>query len=219
MGKDGTYKPHGEDNPVTLSADMGYNGIIAQLQSGQAREVVSVTIPEGYTVEDIAKTLEENGVCAASDFYTSMREDEFDYDFLEGIPENGADESENRLYRMEGYLFPDTYEFYTGSSAKSVITKFLDNFESKISIETTNRPDEYKQLWSKMHSCMQERGVTLDQIITLASLIQAERREMTIWREFPVCCGTVWIILTASLGWNATPPGTTSTISFLSRIP
>ncbi len=174
MGKDGTYKPHGEDNPVTLSADMGYNGIIAQLQSGQAREVVSVTIPEGYTVEDIAKTLEENGVCAASDFYTSMREDEFDYDFLEGIPENGADESENRLYRMEGYLFPDTYEFYTGSSAKSVITKFLDNFESKISIETTNRPDEYKQLWSKMHSCMQERGVTLDQIITLASLIQAE---------------------------------------------
>ncbi len=69
MGKDGTYKPHGEDNPVTLSANMGYNGVIAQLQSGKAREVVTVVIPEGYTIENIADTLEEKeGVCEASAF-------------------------------------------------------------------------------------------------------------------------------------------------------
>ena len=162
MGKDGTYKPHGEDNPVTLSANMGYNGVIAQLQSGKAREVVTVVIPEGYTVENIADTLEEKGVCEASAFYASMKEDEFDYDFIAALPENGSDESENRIYRLEGYLFPDTYEFYTDSSAKSVITKFLDNFDYRI--DTTVR--------SSIKASGRE--VSLDQIITLASIIQAE---------------------------------------------
>lgn len=162
MKKDGTYKPHGEDNPLTLSPNMGYNGVIAQLQSGKLREVVKVVIPEGYTVDDIAAELEKKGVCAASDFYTSMKNDEFDYDFINNLPPNGADDSENRIYRLEGYLFPDTYDFYTDSAAKTVITKFLDNFDNRI--DTTVR--------SSIKAS--GRQITLDQVITLASIIQAE---------------------------------------------
>ncbi|MBR5872694.1 MAG: endolytic transglycosylase MltG, partial [Oscillospiraceae bacterium] len=64
----------------------------------------------------------------------------------------------------EGYLFPDTYEFYTNSSPRSVIAKFIDNFNNKITAEYYER--------------MQELGMTLDELITLASIIQSEAAYM-----------------------------------------
>ena len=118
-----------------------------------------------------------------------------------------SNESENRIYRLEGYLFPDTYEFYTDSSAKSVITKFLDNFDYRI--DTTVR--------SSIKASGRE--VSLDQIITLASIIQAEAAGDS---DMPGISRVLWNRLDnpdqfPRLG--ATPHGIISTILFPSRKP
>ena len=71
---------------------------------------------------------------------------------LQNLPER-----ENRL---EGYLFPDTYEFFEQSDAVTVLTKFLDNFEVKFSQELRDRA--------------QEIGMSIDEVVTLASIIERE---------------------------------------------
>lgn len=150
----------------TLSPDMGYEGLIDQLQSAQARSTVKVLIPEGTTVDGIAKILKKEGVCETSAFYDALVNGSYDedYDFLKEVPDkkNGKFEEPyvGRVYRLEGYLFPDTYEFYSGSSGETVIRKFLDNFEAKIGAE--------------IKAMLKNADMTLDDAINLASIIQGE---------------------------------------------
>ncbi len=120
--------------------------------SSPERKTVSVIIPPGFTVQKIAARMEANDVCSADDFIRAVNEG----DFSEFPLVRQIDNLDKRCYRLEGYLFPDTYEFYTDSSAESVIRKILQNTEAKI-----NGKYSYS-------------GLSTDQIITLASLIQAE---------------------------------------------
>lgn len=117
--------------------------------------VVRVTFPEGTSVSQIALLLEENGVCAASDFMAEANNplnlEGFDFE----IPD-----PENRAFLLEGYLFPDTYEFYRNESAASAIKRFLKNSAEKLDGEILLRCNEL--------------GYTLDEILTLASIIQEE---------------------------------------------
>lgn len=112
---------------------------------------VRITFPEGYTVYQMGQLLEQKGVCTAMDFYTAANTP------VEGIEITNPDE---RAFLLEGYLFPDTYDFYLNESADSVIKRFTDNFKSKIT-------DEYTQ---KAESI----GYTFDEMLTLASIIQKE---------------------------------------------
>ena len=116
-----------------------------------APNTVKITFPEGMTVIDIAERLEQNGVCTAEDFLAVCNE-----------PYTGIEISnpEERVFLLEGYVFPDTYEFYKNSNAKSALDKFIKNFNQKITPE--------------MKSKAAELGFTLDEIITLASIIQKE---------------------------------------------
>lgn len=150
---DGTYQP----GNFTVSADMGYDNIIAILQTVAPRETVTITFPEGSTLLDIAVLLEENGVCSQKDFFNSLKYDDYgaDYDFLKDIPT-----SANRLHVMEGYLFPDTYDFFKESAPYSAVCRFLDNFDRKLT--------------TAMRSAIKAKGMTVDQIVTLASIIQKE---------------------------------------------
>ncbi len=119
---------------------------------------VTVTFPEGYTTTQIALKLEENGVCSAADFMAEMSNVEAyidSYDFLSGI-----DNLEYRAFDLEGYMFPDTYEFYLDANIENVVKKFLNNFEVKITDEMYERAEEL--------------GYTIDEIISLASVIQSE---------------------------------------------
>lgn len=145
----------------TLSPDMGYAALVETLQTMTPRETVTVTIPEGYTVEEMAELFDKKGVCAADDFYKAVVSGEYDYDFVQAIP-TAADGSEykGRIYRLEGYLFPDTYNFYVGSSGETVVERMLENFDSKLT------PEIRKQI--------EERGWTIDQAIIVASLIEGE---------------------------------------------
>lgn len=118
----------------------------------------TVTFPEGFTAVQIAERLEENSVCSASDFLNLVNNEDFilslGYTFTEFVPDA------ERAFLLEGYIFPDTYEFYLNDSAENVLKKILRNTSAKLTGEYTLRA--------------QELGYTLDEIITMASIIQEE---------------------------------------------
>lgn len=120
---------------------------------------VTVTFPEGLTVVQVAEKLEENQVCSASEFIALTNNSEyiqtFGYSFTELITN-----ADDRAFYLEGYIFPDTYEFYKGESAERALRRFLDNTERKLTVEYKQRAEEL--------------GYTLDEIITLASIVQEE---------------------------------------------
>lgn len=117
--------------------------------------VVTVMFPEGTSVSQMALMLEENRVCSASDFMSEANNPLN----LEGFSFTISN-PENRTFLLEGYLFPDTYEFYRNESAASAIKRFLKNAEAKFTAEIRAECDAL--------------GFTLDEILTLASIIQEE---------------------------------------------
>lgn len=156
-GADGTYQV----GAFVLSPDLGYAAIVEQLQTMTPRETVTVTIPEGYTVEEIADLLEETGVCEPDSFYDAVINGKFDYDFVADIPTAANGERyEGRIYRLEGYLFPDTYNFYMGSSGETVVGRMLENFNRKLTEE--------------MRATITKKGWTIDEAVIIASLIEGE---------------------------------------------
>ena len=88
-----------------------------------ALETVSVTVPEGYTFMQIANLLEQKGVCSAKDFYDAAQSYK--------VKSFTIPESSNRVFKLEGYLYPDTYEFYKQDKPTNVIIKMLNNYAAK----------------------------------------------------------------------------------------
>lgn len=117
--------------------------------------VVRVTFPEGSAVPQIALLLEENGVCSAEEFMAAAN----DPLSLEGYSFEIPNPDE-RAFLLEGYIFPDTYEFYLNESASSALSRFLKNTESKLT--------------ESIRARCEELGYTVDEILTLASVIQEE---------------------------------------------
>ncbi len=137
----------------SLNSEMDYLWICSVLKSKQSnKETVWVTIPEGFEIRETFARLEEKGVCKADDLYKAMQESEFDYPFLKNLPKR-----ENRL---EGYLFPDTYEFYKNETPENVIKKMLANFALKF--------DE------SMEASAKEMGMSIDEVVILASIVERE---------------------------------------------
>ncbi len=142
-----------------LSPSNAYEEIIYMLTtipSEDNGESVTVTFIEGTSIYDAAKILEENDICEAERFIYYFNAGGYNFEFEEKLPTSTT----SKFYKMEGYLFPDTYKFYTNSDPESVCRKIYQNFEDKMT-------DEY-------YAQMQKRGMTLDEVITLASIIQAE---------------------------------------------
>jgi len=129
--------------------------IIAPGETVTARPTVRVTVPEGYTVYQIAMLLEEKGVCPGTDFIAAVNTPPADNIFAAAIP-NAAE----RPFLLEGYVFPDTYDFYVGEPAVNALDRFLSNMKTKLTDADYARAAEL--------------GYTMDQIITIASLIQEE---------------------------------------------
>ena len=115
-------------------------------------------IPEGTSVRELAQLLEENGVCSASDFLEACNTTELDesYDVLSNINDRGE-----RYYHLEGYLFPDTYDFYQNDDITSVLMKLVNNCNKKVMDE-----DLQEQISAS--------NMTTDEVLTLASIIQRE---------------------------------------------
>ena len=158
------------DGEYTVNSTMSYSNIITLLKTvRQYTNTVTVMIPEGYNAQQIGQLLEENLVCRADDFEKYYRSKLEKYDFEEQITV-----TENRFYALEGYLFPDTYEFYviddlpdkpsmdTSQYAKQAAEKMYSNFQNKIT--------------KKMYARAKELGMTFDEVVTLASIFQEEGR-------------------------------------------
>ena len=104
-------------------------------------------------MEQIFTLLEENHICHNAELYDAAANYEFDYSFLEDIPYGDPN-------RLEGYLFPDTYDFYQGEDATVAINRFLRNTDNKLTEDLRNAA------WN--------RGYSIREILTIASLIEKE---------------------------------------------
>ncbi len=143
-----------------VSPMKNYQQLLYAFQKQQTRDTVWVTFPEGSTVEDIITILtEEHGISTRKDLVRAINEYDYGMEFI-----NDIDMSNGRYYRLEGYLFPDTYQFYTDSTAETIIYKMLVNFEKKLSYIG----DDY------CSERLSELGMTLDEVVTLASMIEKE---------------------------------------------
>lgn len=137
-----------------LKSSFDYRALVQNMQAGSGSTVtVDVTIPEGYSLHQIFKKLEENDVCSYDDLVEAAANSNYKYSFLEGL-EAGD------MSRLEGFLFPDTYEFYVGMQASSAINKFLERF--------------YYILDADLLKQALDRGLTIQQVVTIASLIEKE---------------------------------------------
>lgn len=133
-------------------------GTEAETTTGLA--TVQVTFPEGFTAVQIAERLEENNVCSAAEFLELTQGEYYKtlpYKFIQYID---SEKASQRAFALEGYIFPDTYEFYEGESAEKALSRFLQNTESKLK-------DEY-------YIRAEELGYSMDDIITMASIILKE---------------------------------------------
>lgn len=146
---DGTY----QSGEHTVRPNMSYDALIVELQSEPPQETVDVTFPEGKTLIQCAEILEENGVCDVDEFLSMINTNSFEFDFEDMVL------TEGKFYKMEGYCFPDTYRFYVDSDPELVVQKILRNFQNKI--------DPYMEM-------IENSDLSLDEIITLASIVQAE---------------------------------------------
>ncbi len=117
----------------------------------QKPNTVRITFPEGYTIYQMAELLEKNNVCSKNDFYLAVNTP------VEGIE---ISNSQDRAFLLEGYIFPDTYDFYFNESASSVVNRFIENYKRKITPEMQEKADSL--------------GYSMDEILTLASIIQKE---------------------------------------------
>lgn len=142
-----------------IRPNMAYETIIKKFTTNESvnKEVIDITFPEGITLYDAAELLEENGVCNADDFIFRFNSERFGLDFESRLPNDFS----GKFLRMEGYLYPDTYFFY----------KEMDPIEvcQKIYITFNKRMNEVK-----CYEKIQQLGVSLDEVITLASIVQKE---------------------------------------------
>lgn len=143
-----------------VNSRWGYDNLMNYLSYERKEEtqldVVTVTISEGMTIVQIAEKLEENKVCSKEDFYDAL-DDEYDFGFLDRVPED------ERFRRLEGYLFPDTYEFFVDMNPNNVVKKFLSNYHNRVD-------DEFLLSIRDLPNGVGE----LDNLMTLASIIQKE---------------------------------------------
>lgn len=196
-----------------MTNGMDYEAIINYLQSNANRvDTVNLRFTEGMTVLEIADKLEENKVCDKEEFLELCNSEEFDEDFT--FLKNGRPKVDQTYYKLEGYLFPDTYEFYQGESASTTIYRFLNNYETRMyytkqrieiidSDEDTQddtpkvkydedgnvmydsdgnvmyeeqKPKKKTRKYEKLTLEEQaaKQGMTMDEVIILASMIQSE---------------------------------------------
>ena len=160
----------------TLNTLYDYHALVSGMSSTSSyRETIKVVIPEGYTCAQIFKLLEEKGVCTAEKLENYCIESEFSsYWFLEDV-------QKGTKYCLEGFLFPDTYQFYTDSTPQQVFIKLLNRFddifdeEMQIALNTLNADlTEMYKSHGYNQAFIEERLLTVKDLVTVASIIEKE---------------------------------------------
>lgn len=141
-----------------IRANMAYETIIQNLTTDEEenKNAVEVTFPEGITIFDAAQILEEKNVCSQDDFLFYFNAAGYGFEFEDMLPVD----SQLKFKPMEGYVFPDTYYFYEEMDPEKVCQKIYLNFDNKLT------DDRIKK--------MEELQLSLDELITFASIVQKE---------------------------------------------
>ena len=159
----------------TLNTNYDYHALVNELSSSGSRVEVTVQIPDGYNCRRIFKLLEEKGVATAASLEEFAASGELgSYWFLEDVERGDK-------YCLEGFLYPDTYNFYQGGGAEHAITKLLGGFNNKFNEDLQNALDSLNK---DLAATMRENGksddyvvenmLTVQELITVASLIEKE---------------------------------------------
>ena len=142
-----------------LTTGSAYDDIISALSTYAKAETVRITIPEGTTAIAIARKMEEAGLCSAEDFLKEANEGDFSaYTFWQYVPEDK--DAPDRFMKCEGYLFPETYEFLKDDTVHNYVATFYAQFDAQIT--------------DAMYAKLKEQGMTLNELVTLASFVQEE---------------------------------------------
>ncbi len=139
-----------------LNNDMDYHALVSGMRSSSgsmSAEVVDVTIKEGLTVAQTIRLLAEKGVSTEEKLLEAAKTANFNYEFI--------DNESKDISRLEGYLFPDTYQFYVNHNPKGALEKFIDNFE-------------HKMMGEDVQEELESSGRSMKEIVTIASLIEKE---------------------------------------------
>ena len=142
-----------------LTIGSSYDALISTLSQYAKAETVRVTIPEGTTAIAIAQKMEAAGLCTAEEFLKEANEGDFStYTFWQYIPEDK--DAPNRFMKCEGYLFPETYEFLKNDTVHNYVATFYAQFDA--------------QFTKEMYAALKKQGMTLPELVTLASFVQEE---------------------------------------------
>ncbi|WP_336780279.1 endolytic transglycosylase MltG [Paenibacillus illinoisensis] len=158
----------------SMNPGVSYDEIISKLNSGEVvpEEMVKFTIPEGYTVLQMADKLSAEGVVDREEFIKLANDpSSFDVDIIKDIPVD-----EELRYALEGYLFPETYELKKDSSTHDVMQRMLEEFQTKIN----TIPD--------LDSKLKARNLSLHELLTIASLVE---REVVVDEERALVAGVI----------------------------
>lgn len=128
------------------------------------RPTVMFTVPEGFSVQQIASRAEALGICSKSDFLKAL-EDDYSYGFLKDVPY-----VDGVHYRLQGFLYPETYEFYMDATAHDIIDRMLSQFEKET--KDVKIP----------------KDTTLYEVVTIASMLE---REALLDSEMPRIAGVI----------------------------
>ena len=138
-----------------IQEDATVEEIIATLRAGDQSDVVPFRLAAGSTVDEIADELEEMGICSAADFKKACNMTAYDLEFVTKLPGKAG-----RRYLLEGYLMPGSYQIIKNSSATNVVKLFLEHFSNEVG--------------AALQQKIIDSGWTLDEVMTMASVVEAE---------------------------------------------
>jgi len=165
-----------------LYTGMSVNQIIQTLTTSEPIEVVQVRFQEGWRLEEYAEHLVEIGLISSPEEFIDAAQGESwrtTYDFLRDLPPGAS---------LEGYLFPDTYEFRADATPEDIVRTMLDTFGRRVTPELRARAAE--------------RGLTLHQVLTIASIVE---REAVIPEERPIIASVFYNRLSQNMPLQADP--------------
>lgn len=151
-GKDTQFK----EGIYYFRVGMNINSVLDRLVQGPESQVVRITIPEGFTVEDIANLLEKENLTTKEEF-CKVAKDYTPYDYMKEATEN-----KDIKYAVEGFLFPDTYDIDRSYGAKQIMQIMVDNFDHRLN--------------SEMRERAKEENLSIFELVTMASLVEKEAK-------------------------------------------
>ena len=166
---DGTFQA----GDYQFSPSMSTEEIMQILQTGKIA-TVNFTIPEGYTVKDTAERLAEDGLIgSAEEFYEACAEDwASEFWFLEGVtaPDDPSGTVPAAANKLEGFLYPETYQIRVGATAHDIVERMLSQFDSV-----------FTPIWEGAGGTQggTVNGLNVQEMATLASLVERESKAAT----------------------------------------